>query len=77
MKTINSDQNPYAEAIHSFETQLAEKNQEINRLRKDLLDLKESTKREEELMCAAWYNLSSSIQTSELDKFAGDSSWLQ
>lgn len=77
MKAAHSDPNPYAEAIHSFETLLAEKQQEISRLKKDFKDLQESTKREEELMSAAWYNLCSTLQSSEIDKLAGDSPWLQ
>jgi protein HOOK3 len=77
LKMHFSDQNPYAEAIHSFETQIAEKNTEINRLRTDLKDLKESTKREEELMSTAWYNLCTTLQPQDIDKLASDIPWLQ
>ena len=77
LKAAYSNQNPYAEAIHSFETLLSEKQQEISRLQKELKDLKESTKREEELMSSAWYNLCSTLQFSEINKLAGDTPWLQ
>jgi uncharacterized small protein (DUF1192 family) len=74
-KVHQSDQNPYAEAIHSYETRVAELNSEINRLKTELKDLKESTKREEELMSTAWYNLCSTLPPQEIDTCG--SPWLQ
>ena len=66
----------YSEAIQSYQIQVSEKQIEINRLKKDLQDLKESTKREEELMSSAWYNLCSTFHAKDYEKLAAGSNWL-
>lgn len=65
--------NYYSEAIHSFETQVLEKDTEISRLKKELLDLQESTKREQRLMASAWYELGSQLQSTD----SVNGSWLK
>ncbi|KAJ3290095.1 hypothetical protein HDU79_003511 [Rhizoclosmatium sp. JEL0117] len=47
----------FMEAITSYEAQLAEKNAEIERAKKELNDTRRAAKREQALMLSAWYDL--------------------
>ncbi|KAJ3355007.1 hypothetical protein HDU83_004178 [Entophlyctis luteolus] len=47
----------FVEAIQSYEAQLAEKNLEIERAKKELADTRRAAKREQALMLSAWHEL--------------------
>ncbi|KAJ3350784.1 hypothetical protein HDU83_009413 [Entophlyctis luteolus] len=52
----------FVEAIQSYEAQLAEKNLEIDRAKKELVDTRRAAKREQALMLSAWHELGISQQ---------------
>ncbi|KAJ3020272.1 UNVERIFIED_CONTAM: Protein Hook 1 [Siphonaria sp. JEL0065] len=56
LKSVNPKDN-FMEAITSYEAQLAEKNAEIERCKKELNDTRRAAKREQALMLSAWYDL--------------------
>ena len=81
---LDSSANPYSEAFSSFQTQLIEKDKEIDRLKTEMKQSQESVKREQRLMMTAWYQLGTQLQqskgeTEKRDEVSGDSplTWLQ
>ncbi|KAI9332997.1 HOOK protein-domain-containing protein, partial [Obelidium mucronatum] len=56
LKSVNPKDN-FLEAMTSYEAQITEKNAEIERCKKELVDTRRAAKREQALMLSAWYDL--------------------
>ncbi|KAJ3046327.1 hypothetical protein HDV00_000141 [Rhizophlyctis rosea] len=68
----------YAEAIASFETQLKERDEEIQRIRRELSDTRAAAKREQRLMLSAWNNVGTELQKQNFtqQRSGTSASWL-
>ncbi|KAJ3115511.1 E3 ubiquitin-protein ligase [Phlyctochytrium bullatum] len=67
----------FAEAIASYDTMIRDKDDEIEKLRKELADTRKAARREQELMVSAWYDTILAQQRRNPYKADGSpSSWL-
>jgi len=52
----------YAEALASYETMIRERDEEIERLKKDITDSRRAWQKEQRLISSAWYELGIQLQ---------------
>ncbi|KAJ3289904.1 hypothetical protein HK104_007134 [Borealophlyctis nickersoniae] len=70
--------NNYSEAIGSYETMLKERDQELERVKRELADTRIAAKREQRLILSAWNNLGTDLQRTNVTQRSGGTSmsWL-